>query len=407
MLLAAVTLSSFLVYKLLISNKTKVQYQTQKVQKGILVTSISTSGQVISSSSLPITTQLSGIVDQVFVQNGDTVSAGQKIASLTLDQTSQQKQAAAWSSYLQAKNQLDTASANLNTLQNLEFSANQKFINDAVARGLVVSDPTYIQENASWLAAEANYKNQQGVIIQAQAALNSAWKAYQQLSSVISAPASGVINDLLITPGYLVSQSSSSSNTSLPRLGSVVMEGPLQASVNLSELDITQIKIGQKVSLTLDAFPNKTFSGKVFGIDTSGVVSSGVTNYPVTVTLDNNLPNIYPNMAVSAQIITSSKADVLTVPNQALQNQNGQTLVRVLKNNQPEEVPVETGLASETETEIVSGLTEGDEVITEVVSSNQGNTNSSPFGGGLRFGGGFGGGGALRPGGFGAGARGR
>ncbi|MCL5784894.1 MAG: efflux RND transporter periplasmic adaptor subunit [Patescibacteria group bacterium] len=379
-------------------------YQTASVEKGTLISSITASGQISGSSSVDITTQATGVVKDVFVKDGDAVTAGQKIADMTLDQASQQKQAAAWSSYLSAKNNLESAKVDLNTLQNQEFVANQKFINDAVARGLTTDDPTYVEENASWLAAEANYKNQQNVIDQVQAALNSSGLAYQQISPVITAPASGVVGGLVLTPGLpVVNNSSGSTGTSTQKLGEIDMQGPIQASVNLSEIDVVKVSPGQKVTLTLDAFPEKTFTGKVTSINTTGVVNSGVTNYPATISLDTAVNNIYPNMSVNASIITSVKDNVLLVPSAAVQTVNGQTMVRVLKNGQVQQVPVEVENSSDTQTEIKSGLAEGDQVVIGMMTTSTSQGGASPFGGGLRFGGGGGFGGGMRVGGGGRG----
>lgn len=376
-------------------------YQTSQAAKGTLISSISTSGTVSSGNSINITSGATGVVNNVYVKNGDTVYMGQKIADITLDQDSQQKQTAAWSSYLQAKNSLASAQAKLNSLQSTLFSTNQKLINDAVARNLATDDPTYIQENANWLQAQADYQNQGGVISQAQAALSSSWLSYQQTSSVITAPSSGTIDNLTITPGLVITSSSSNSSsnsTSLNTLGVVKSSNSqLQANVNLSEIDVVKVKPGQKVTMTLDAYPDKTFTGKVMVVNTNGQVSSNVTTYPTTIQFDLADKGIYPNMAVTAQIITNVKDNVILVPSAAVQTNNGQSTVRVLKNGQISTVNVQVGDSNDTQTEIVSGINDGDMVVTSQSSSNSSTTSTtSPFsslGGGNR---GFGGGGTVR-----------
>jgi len=164
----------------------------------------------------------------------------------------------------------------------------------------------------------------------------------------------------------------------------------------LTQIDTPKVKIGNKATLTFDAFPNKTFTGKVVSIDTIGSVSSGVTTYPAVIKLDTQVPEIFSNMTTSATIITQIKDNVFLVPTSAVQTQNEQSTVRVLKNNKINQVTVETGLSSSTQVEITSGLSEGDTVITSVISSSQnGQTGSSqtqsPFSG-------IGGGGAFRMG---------
>jgi HlyD family secretion protein len=182
-------------YKHFFPTAQAVQYQTAVTQKGTLITNVSGSGTISSGSSVDIKTDATGVVTYVYVNNGDTVTQGQKIASLALDQSSQQKLASAWANYLSAQNSLKTAQSKLNSLQSAAFKANQKFITDAAARGLTIDDPTYIQENADWKQAEADYTNQGSTITQAQASVSSSWLAYQQISSDIVAPATGVVTN--------------------------------------------------------------------------------------------------------------------------------------------------------------------------------------------------------------------
>lgn len=368
------------------------QYQTAQVEKGTLITSVSASGTVSQGGSVGITTAATGIVSNVYVADGDIVSQGDKIADITLDIASQQKQAAAWSSYLSAKNSLVSAQNNLNSLNSAMWKTQQTFINGAVARGLTADDPTYIQQSSDWTLAENQYKNQKEVIVQAQAALNSAWLSYIQLSSVITAPISGRVSGLTLTPGLPINGEGA--------LGTIVLEqGQPQVNVNLTEIDVTKVAPMQKVTLTLDAFPDKTFTGKIVAINTNGSVSSGVTTYPATIAFDTALNNIYPNMAVNARIITNIRENVLLVPSAAVQMSNGESSVRVMRDNQMTQVAVETGDSNDTRAEIISGINEGDLVITGTTGSTTvrtgGSNTTSPFSsfGGAR--GSFGGGGVM------------
>ncbi len=361
-------------------------YQTAQAEKGSLITDVSASGNILSGNSIDITTTATGVITNVYVKNGDTVAQGEKIADVALDQASQSKLASAYSSYLSAKTSLDAAQAKINSLQATEFTANQKLINDAVARGLAANDPTYIEENATWLQAEADYKNQQSVISQAQAALNSASLSLSQISSTITAPAPGTVSNLILTPGLPISAPTSTTTSSVQKLGTIIMEqqGGLEASVNLSEVDAPKVNAGQKVTLTLDAFPDKTFTGHVGSVNTTGVVSSGVTTYPAIIALDSGATNIYPNMATTAKIITSIKNNVILVPTSAVQTQNGQSVVRTLQKGKEVDVPVELGDSNDTQTAITSGINEGQEVITGVTGSTAGRAAAggatSPFG---------------------------
>lgn len=365
------------------------EYQTATVEKGTLITSVTATGVVSAGSSASITTDATGIVKEVYVANGDTVTSGEKIAEITLDKDSQQKQAAAWASYLSAKNAVTTAKAKMNALQAALFTANQEFVNGAGSDNPITDDPNYVIQNAQWQQAEADYKNQQDVITQAEAAAASSLLSYQQISSTVTAPIAGTVSGLTLTPGLSIAGSTtSSSDTSdtatSQSLGSITLEEGLpQASVNLSEIDVTQVSIGQKVTMTLDAFPDKTFTGKVSAINTNGTTSSGVTTYPVTLTFDTKVENMYPNMAVNATVITNVKNDVLLIPSVAVQTSDGVSTVRVLKNGKVAQTSVEIGKANDTETEITSGLEEGQTVVTgeAMTTTSTGQTTASPFGG--------------------------
>jgi RND family efflux transporter MFP subunit len=313
-------------------------------------------------------TQASGVVQKVYVQNGDVVRKGQKIADITLDQDGQQRQASAWSTYLSAKNQLASAQAKINALQSAAFKANQKFITDADARDLVTTDPTYIQQWADWLQAEADYKNQTGVIQQAQASVNNAWISYQQTAATILAPANGVVDRFTLVPGLLISTTSNSSNSSGASSQKVGMVVPtdlhIQLSVSLAEIDAAKVKPGQAVTVTLDSLSDKTFTGQVLMVDTNGAVSSGVTTYPAVIQLDDTAEGIYPNMAATARIITKVQDNVLLVPTTAVQTSNGQSVVNLFKNGQAVPTVVTTGGSDDTNTAILTGLAAGDIIVT-------------------------------------------
>ncbi len=370
-------------------------YQTAQAEKGSLINSVSASGSVTTANNVSVTIQASGVVKDVLVKNGDTVTQGQTLATLTLDQASQQKQAAAYASYLSAKNSLDAANAKYNSLQAALFKANQTFINGSVARDLKTDDPTYIQENALWLQAEADYKAQATTILAAPSSLASASLTLSPLSNTITAPVAGTVKGLTITPGAIVTvTSSSTSSTSTSQvLGSIYQAGQLQAQVSISEIDAVKVKEEDKVTMTLDAFPDSTYTGKVVSINTNGVISSGVVSYPAVISFDSGNDKIYPNMGVTAKIITQIKNDVIMVPSAAVQTSANGSTVRIMKNNQVQTVDVQVGSSNDTQTEIISGINEGDTVVTGVTQNRTTSTQtSSPFGA-TRGLGGFGGGG--------------
>jgi HlyD family secretion protein len=372
--------------------QTQPRYQTETVQRGQIVSSVTVSGQILNANSLNVTTGASGIISSVLVHDGDLIAPGQKLMEITLDPTGTQKNAQAWAAYLSAKSTLDSAGASQYTLQSDMFTKWKTYTDLAVsgqyqngdgtaredARGL----PQFKSTQDDWLAAEAKYKNQQGVIAQAQAALANSWLTYTATSPTLTAPTGGTISNITVTPGMMVDGA-----TTPVRFGVIATGTSPLASYNVSEIDVAKIQPGKKATITLDSLSGKTFTGKVATVDRIGTTSNGVTNYPVVIQFDTTAPEILPNMATTAHIILDTKDSVLLVPTSAVQTQNDQSTVRILRNGQVETRTVETGLASDTQIEIISGVSEGDQVITSVATQSTSRTtgNQSVFGG---FGGG-------------------
>lgn len=369
----------FLSWRFLGKKKQSIQYQSTTVERGTIISTVSASGQILTSNIVNVTSNASGLVKKIYVKDGDRVTVGQNILELILDTDSKQRSASAYSSYLSAKNSLDSANVTLWTLDSAMWAANRTFVNDALARGLLNYDPTYIQENDNWLAAEAKYINQKAVIEQAQRAVSNSWLAYQQVSPIVTSPMSGIITNITYTEGMTLGGTTDTSQ----RIAVIHSEGNSVATFNVSEIDVSKVKVGQKATIKLDSLTEKTFTGKIMTVDRVGSIISGVTNYPVVIKFDTDAVEVLPNMSATASIILEAKDNVLLVPSTAIQKQQDQSMVRILKGKQEQTAVVEVGLASDTQTEIVSGVNEGDLVITGTVSSittQQG--GASPFGGG-------------------------
>ena len=383
----------FVFTKINSSKNSTPQYKTSQVTKSNIISTISASGSISSGNNTNIYTSASGLVTKVYVKNGDTVKQGQKIAEISLDQDGQKKQTSAWASYLNTKNSLASAEQNKLTLQNQLESAKLAFdkskdavdkINDFSKTDLQKADinTTFSTSQRSLLVAEQKYATADTAISVAKAQLSSAWYAYQQTSATITAPANGVLSNFALTEGMSVANlsSSSSSNSNSEATQSVgIITNPKNqttASVSLTEIDVVKVKADQKVTITMDAFPDKTFTGKVLAINTNGQSTSGVTSYPTIIVFDNTVSNRNPNMSVSANIIIDSKTDILTIPSSAIKTSNGQSVVQVKKDNQITQVEVETGISDSTNTEIISGLNEGDIVITST-STTKTTTNTT------------------------------
>ena len=177
------------------------------------------------------------------------------------------------------------------------------------------------------------------------------------------------------------------------------------AQISLNEVDVAKVKVGQKATLTFDALSDLTITGEVIEVDLVGTVSQGVVNYIVKIGFDVDDGEVRPGMTVSADIIILIKQDVLMVQNSVIKNQGDIIYVETfskefsllqnnLENNQgvpssvpPKQLQVETGLSNDTHTEIVSGLNEGDIVVTRMITGGSTPTTTaapSLFGGGAR-----------------------
>jgi multidrug efflux pump subunit AcrA (membrane-fusion protein) len=361
--------------KMTASAGAKTQYQTATATKDTLIVSVSGSGNVSSANSATVTTQTSGVVSKIFVKNGDTVKSGDAIAEVDLDMEGKQRSAQAYASYLSAKNSLQSAQDQYYALQSDLFTKWKTYTDLAQNGTYENGDNTpnttnrqaaeFISTNDNWLSAEAKYKAQQSVVAQSQTALSSAWASYQQSSPTIYAPISGTLNGLSLQIGsVLTAQTSSTGNSTSQRIANIKTDATPVAVINLSEIDVPKIKIGQKATITISAFTGQTFTGKVASIDTTGSVSSGVTTYPAYIVFDTAVDGIYPNMALDAKIITDVRADAILVPNAAVQTTNGMTTVRIMRNGNETQTDVTVGKSDDTHTEILSGVKEGDVVVT-------------------------------------------
>lgn len=304
-----------------------------------------------------VDSQVSGVVKTVYVKDGQKVYAGQAIASVTLDSEGALANAKGWATLQGAQNSYRSTQASVaNVLDQVKGHS---------------SDETFVQKETRTKAEVANDNAYVGL---AAAALS-----YRLTSPVITAPITGTIDNITIVPGMLLTNNSTTSASN--RVAVVTRVGTPLATFNVSEVDVNRVKQGQKATITLDSISGKTFTGKVLSVDKVGTVASGVTNYPVIISLDTAAPEILPNMAATANIIIESKSDVIVVPSDSVQTSgDGTTTIRILKNGAPVEVPVELGLSSDTQTEITSGLSVGDMVITGQTTGNPTTTTgTSPF----------------------------
>jgi RND family efflux transporter MFP subunit len=209
------------------------------------------------------------------------------------------------------------------------------------------------------------------------------------------APMEGTVNAVNIKNGDDLSKLSSGSSRTVPII--IGDLGTLKTQVQINEVDVPNVQLGQKAMMTFNAVNGLTVSGKVEKMDSLGTVTQGVVTYNATISFDSLDPRIKPGMSVSASIITGVKQDVIIVPNSAVKTQNGANYVDVLNSGTtPQQVTVQIGAVNNTSTEIVSGLNEGDKVVTRTINPGAAATTSGTSTQG-------GGGGAVRIPGVGGG----
>lgn len=235
----------------------------------------------------------------------------------------------------------------------------------------------------------------------AQNKLDSTQDSYENYT--ITAPISGQV----ITKTSKLGDNISRSNNGSTVMAVIYDLSALTFEMSIDELDIQNVKVGQRVEVTADAFEGETFYGTVTNVSLQSTAANGVTNYPVTVTMDET-GELLPGMNVDGVIILDEAKDVLSIPVDSLMRGN-QVYVKDDSASQAEgpvpagfrAVEVETGLISTDFVEIVTGLEEGQEVY--VSESSQNNYNNFMMPGGMEGGPGGGPGGGGPGGGPGGG----
>jgi len=362
------------------SNDDKEQViQTTQVTKGTIVSSVTVSGNFISSNIENVTTQASGTVSKVYISDGDEIYAGQKIAEIDLDIQGQQNQASAYSTYISAVNSLNSANNSYRLTQ-----ASLAVVYDEI-KGHDEDETLEMKEERT--RAEVSNDNAYDSVKTAQARLSSAALSLRTTSGNITSPASGTVKSVTIAQGMNIGAAETASGARAnQRVATIATRGLPIATFNISEIDVSIINPGQKATITLDSIADKTFTGIVVSVDRVGSITNNVTTYPVIIQLDTSSDQILPNMATTASIIIDSKSDVLIVPSQSVKYQDGQELVTLMRNDREQNVSVETGIFNDTQIEIISGLNEGDIIITGTSTST--NQTTQGRSGGFMFGGG-------------------
>ncbi len=419
------------------------RYMTEYASTGTLNVTVAGTGTVVSASTKDIIIPNSGIVSGMSIANGTVVKAGQTLGTIedtTLQNQINSDRAKLTSSQQQVTQATQQKNATLQADQLKLTEAQQKLSNDQAQLNLdnsktttngssnsaqnpaqtLLNDQTAVQndQNSITAAEEAitndtnsgnnNIASANASVSQAQATLNT--DLASQNNDTITAPISGTIENLTNQNG----DSLQSGKT----LATIMDLTHMQLQVPVDELDISKVKVGQTVNITVDDVPGKTYSGTVATVPDQGTTTNNVTDYTVIVNI-NDCTGLKLGMNANVTINVQSKSNVLMVPSEAITTRNGSSFVMVPASTSSNSgnsntgnssngsskrggfssagklVQVQTGISNQDYVEVTSGLSDGEKVLVQlpnVSTTSSSSGRSGGFGGGSFGGGSFGGG---------------
>jgi HlyD family secretion protein len=256
--------------------------------------------------------------------------------------------ASLYSQYIQAQQNYDSAVRLLNNLQGTASDLSIKVAGaDLKLAQAQLEDAQKQYDDLKAGPSAVDVTDAQTKIEAAQATLNLA---------SITAPFGGRITDVQVKPGDQVGPGSAAF-----RIDDLTH---LLVDVQVSEVDINSVQVGQDASLTFDAISNKSYNGKVTKVALVGNTTQGVVDFTVTVELTDADEQVKPGMTAGVNIVVQKLTNVLLVPNQAVRVVNGKRVVYVLKSGIPQPVNITLGASSDTNSQVVGGdLKEGDPIV--------------------------------------------
>ncbi|MBE0448701.1 MAG: efflux RND transporter periplasmic adaptor subunit [Actinobacteria bacterium] len=339
-------------------------FQTVQASIGNVKEVIPGTGKVEIEQTYPVILQEQGVVDRLLVKTGDTVKLGQQLLSLS------GKPLYAIEGNSPLYRQLASGNSG-DDVRWLQQSLNKMGYSTTI-------DGDY---GSGTISSLNDFQGDKG--------LTETTKVGPDTFQTFPLPL--VVMDVAVSQG----QSASPGTVAL----TLANPSDLQIVVDVNEIDMPKLKLGQAVDVTVDALPSVKLTGKVASISPglvegqssssgqnqgSSSSQSGVVTYPVTIQLTNGDPQLKAGMKVNADIIIAEKADVLTIPASAVRTRGDQKFVLIPNlNGQPQAAPVEVGITSDSVAEIVSGLQEGQQVVvgSGTLSSASAARSGSPFGG--------------------------
>ena len=337
------------------SKDAKVTYNTDVVAKHDLSTSITATGTIEPVTQVEVGTQVSGIIDKIYVDYNSEVHKGQVIAEL--DKTN-------------LLSELASAKSNLSNYQsNLDYqTSNYNRYKTLYEKGLV-STNDYESARLSYQQAMQQVAMQQMSVQKAQTNLGYA---------TITSPIDGIVLSREVEEGQTVA-----SAMTTPTLFIIAQDlTNMRVIAKIDEADIGGVKEGQHVMFTVDTYPDDQFDGAVTQVRQQATTESNVVTYEVVISAPNESMKLKPGLTANVNIYTMEMHDILSVPSKALRfapnelllqddekiiDCEGMAKVWVREGKDFKAIPVQVGRTNGVFTEIVSGVKEGTEVITEFV----------------------------------------
>ena len=330
----------------------KITFDTAAVAPANIMNSITATGTIEPVTSVTVGTQVSGIVSKLFVDYNSVVKKGQVIAEL--DKTNLMSQLNT------AKTQLATAQSQLNYQ-----TANYKRYKTLFEKGLVAADD-FDNAKLSYTQAKEQVASAKEEVQRAQTNLGYA---------TITSPIDGVVLSKSVEEGQTVAASFST-----PELFTIAQDlTNMQVVADVDEADIGDVKEGERVTFTVDAYPDDTFEGEVKQVRQEATTSNNVVTYEVVISAPNADLKLKPGLTANVTIYTAERKGVLSVPSKALRFTpqketvgkmkivdvaNAKNKVWTIEGNSIVAHKVNIGMTDGTNTQIVGGIAEGTKVVT-------------------------------------------
>lgn len=351
-------------------------YETAKVERATISNSVTATGTIEPVNKVEVGTQVSGIISKIYVDYNSIVKKGQVIAELDK---------------INLESELASAKANLaSSKSELDYQeTNYKRMKALHDRGFI-SDDDFDIADLSYKKAKEAYLVQLQTVQKAQTNLGYA---------TITSPIDGVVLSKDVEEGQTVAASFST-----PTLFTIARDlTDMQVVANVDEADIGNVRDGQRVTFTVDAFPDDTFEGRVKQVRQQGEEESNVVTYEVVISAPNNDLKLKPQLTANVNIYTEEIENVVSVPAKALRfspskemmndgekikDCNATNKLWIKEANILKAYPVKTGITNGIRTQILEGVKEGTAVITNAMAkggteedniSEQNSQERSPF----------------------------